>query len=128
MKFSKHLVRQLDIFKKDLKKREESITVFEAQIKECFDEMVAIKDYLGTVYNNDEIKVTDRTKIFMDKLKELEILGDRHDKIVKQIKEVKEKINRDMEIFINSFHQTDTTVRIEDVRNHILQYIIGENI
>lgn len=123
MNLSKQSLFHIDTFVKNLKKKEKQTDEYSREVAAHFDEMVAIKDYLGTVYNNDTIAVSDRTKIFIEKLKELEIIGEKHDNSVKKIKDLKEKIDNEIEILISSIQTIDRASTAEDIRNYIFQYI-----
>jgi DNA repair ATPase RecN len=123
MNLSKQSTFHIDNFTKGLKKKENEIDHHSLEVTSYFEAMVKIKDYLGTVYNNDNIPVSERTKIFMEKLKELETLGEKHDKTVKKIKEIRDKINHEIEILINAIKDIDQLNNHEQIRNLIYQYI-----
>lgn len=123
MNLSKQSLFHIDTFVKNLKKKEKQTDDFSKEVAAHFDEMVAIKDYLGTVYNNDNVAVSDRTKIFIEKLKELEVIGEKHDASVKKIKDLKEKIDLEIEVLISSIQTIDRVQSPDDIRNYIFQYI-----
>lgn len=123
MNLSKQSNFHIDTFVKLLKKKEQQIDQYSNEVKTFFDQMVAIKDYLGTVYNDDKIPLNERTKIFMTKLKELENIGESHDNTVKKIKELRSKINLELEILVKNVNLIDNHSTYEQIRNHILQYI-----
>lgn len=123
MKLNKQATLHIETFVRNLKKKEKQIDEFSKEVGVFFNAMVEIKNYLGTVYDNAVIPISERTKIFMDKLKELEILGEKHDNTVKKIKELREKINQEIDILISTIGQSNDTLSKDQIRHHILQYI-----
>jgi len=123
MNLSKQSKFHVDNFTKNLKKKEQSIDLYTKEVTQHFNEMVIIKDYLGTIYNDNSIALNERTKIFLEKLKELEIIGEKHDNCVKKIKEIKEKLNLELDVLISSIDSIEHTLNHDQIRNHIFQYI-----
>lgn len=118
---SKRLKSLLEILRRDLRKKEKILNQHNQEILDYHNQMVAIKDYLGTVHNNDEIAVSERAKIFLEKIKDLENLGGKHDEAIKQINQIKEHINRDIEIFVTNAHQLESGT-VDEIKAYVLEY------
>lgn len=122
MNLTTHLQRQLEIFKKELKKREIEIDQYKSDIDTSFKQMIEIKDYLTTIHNDSKIPIQERTKIFLEKLKELENIGGKHDLTVKKIQEVKDKIDREINILISNI-KTHSDLPEQHIKSFIQQFI-----
>jgi hypothetical protein len=122
MILTKHSQKQLDIFKKELKKRDIEIDLYKCDIKDSFQEMVDVKNYLTIMHNDSKIPIQDRTKLFLEKLKELENIGEKHDLIVKKIHELKGKIDRDIDILISNI-KTHVNLPDSEIKNYIIKFI-----
>ena len=122
MNLTSHLQRQLEIFKKELKKREHEIDQYKLDIDNSFKKMIEIKDYLTKIHDDSKIPIQERTKIFLNKLKELEIIGDAHDNTIKKIQEVKNKIDREINILISNI-KSHSDMPEQHIRIFIQQFI-----
>lgn len=122
MNLTIHLQRQLDLFKKELKKRDVEIDQYRMDIDTSFKEMIAVKDYLTSIHDDSKIPIHDRTKIFLEKLKELENIGEKHDTTVKKIQEVKDKIDREINILISNI-RTHSDLPENQIKLYIQQFI-----
>ena len=118
---SKRLKSLLEILKRDLRKKEKLVNQYNLEITNYHNQMVEIKDYLGTVHNNDDITVSDRAKIFLEKIKSLETLGEKHDQTIKNINSLKDHINRDIEIFVTNAHQSESGT-VEVIKAYVIEY------
>jgi len=126
MTITKESSFHIDKFIRSLKKKNADVQSQKAENFKVYEQMVVVKDYLGTVYNNDEIPPVERAKIFIEKMKSLEVLGEKYDNGVKKMSDLDHRSNLDFEILIKNVSQVENKP-FDDVRNYILQYIETNN-
>lgn len=124
MSFSKQSNQQIDNFVKTLKSKQKQIDEFQSLIKEHYDSMNQIKQDLDLILKDEKATVNEKSKKFIDRLKDLEIIGEKYDKTVKHLKEISDKIDLELTILVSNIQQLEPSKKDGDyIRNEVLKYI-----
>lgn len=117
----------IDKFLRALRKKDEEAKVLKIENFKVYENMVEIKNHLGKVKDDENVSVGERAKIFIEKLKALELLGEKYDKGVKKVTDLDNKTKLEYEILIKNVAQLEGQP-FDVVRNYISQYIESNNV
>lgn len=121
--FSKPSLLFVDNFIISLRSKEKQIASINDLISIQQNEMLKIKDEIGSFYQDENLSVSERSKKFIENLKKLEIVGEKYDKLNKDSKIIYDKINQELTILISNIKSIEKNKSDEDVRNQIFEYI-----
>ena len=117
----------IDKFLRALRKKDEEAKVLKIENFKVYENMVEIKNHLVKVKDDENVSVGERAKIFIEKLKALELLGEKYDKGVKKVTDLDNKTKLEYEILIKNVAQLEGQP-FDVVRNYISQYIESNNV